>query len=175
MWVRVCCVTKSWDSTKVGMGKTPRRCFPPSRLSAGGDARGCTLCSARQWSSISTASVLHELTFGVDGRGWHPPDTWDLCSAHPHGTGVRSLRPLVTCRKKKKKETGLYLYAKHSFSREESTQHKAVFPLETQTELTKTKTNICQERQIAYPLLIFKQLAAFSKLTHHQKSEHWFS
>lgn len=85
------------------MGKTPRRCFPPSRLSAGGDARGCTLCSARQWSSISTASVLHGLTFGVDGRGWHPPDTWDLCSAHPHGTGVRSLRPLVTCRKKKKK------------------------------------------------------------------------
>lgn len=103
------------------MGKTPRRCFPPSRLGAGGDMRGCTLCSATPWSRIPAASVLHELPFGVDGRGWHPPATQDLCPAHPHGTGANSLCPLVTCRKKKETANR---YAKYFFSREKKVHDK---------------------------------------------------
>lgn len=46
----------------------------------------------------------------------------------------------------------------------------AIFPLETHTEITKEKNpNICEESQLAYPLFVFKQLAAFSAFTLHQK------
>jgi len=60
-----------------------------------------------------------------------------------------------------------------SFSQEKkvpfAAQQKAVFALETHTELTKEKTSICEESQLAYPLFVFQQLAAFSAFTLHQK------
>lgn len=71
LWVRGCCVPKSWNRAKKSTAQMPRRCFPGVNLVPEGEAQGCR-------GKVHTASVP------LQGCGWQ--DT----SCHPDPKSLMS-------------------------------------------------------------------------------------
>lgn len=90
--IRASCVQKRWNSTK-----TPRRCFPWSRLHVTEDKSCLTRRSTRRGGGSPLPWAACAATQGWKGGDSHPPAAWDMRPARPHCTRASRLPTQPAC------------------------------------------------------------------------------